>query len=29
MVRFEALGDRFCMCAAWVGALYIAYMHLI
>lgn len=29
MARFEAFGDRFCMCAAWIGALHIAYMHLM
>ncbi len=29
MLRMEALGDRFCVVAAWAGALYIAYMHLL
>jgi hypothetical protein len=29
MVRLDAVGDRFCVVAAWLAALHIAYMHLI
>ena len=29
MTRFDALGDRCCMMAAWIGMIYILYWHLI
>lgn len=27
-LHIEALGNRFCMAACWVGILHILYMHL-
>lgn len=29
MARLDVIGNKFCMGAAWLGALYIAYWHYL